>query len=53
MKLIAFVGSALDDRAVDELPGYLGWFTIPGMPNTALYATDPGSNSMDGGGTNL
>jgi hypothetical protein len=37
----------------DELPGYLGWFTIAGMPNTALYATDPGINPLDGGGTAL
>lgn len=33
----------------DELPGYWGYFTIAGMPDPTLFATDPGLNSTDSG----
>jgi hypothetical protein len=31
----------------DELPGFLGWFTISGMPDPGLGASDPGLNAPD------
>lgn len=31
----------------DELPGFLGWFTIPGMADPNLAATDPGLDTTE------
>ena|SRR5690242_1382058 len=33
----------------EELPGFLAWFTIPGMPDPQLAASDPGLDASDGG----
>jgi hypothetical protein len=33
-------------EANDELPGYLGYFTLAGMPQPTMGSTDPGLGSI-------